>query len=67
MFKKKLKNILKESEQLRKNLTKLIDEDTKAFNDVMKAFKMPKETEEQKKVRSKAIQEGYKTAAQGST
>ena len=59
-----IKNTLKKSEQLRKDLTRLIDEDTDAFNDVMKAFKMPKETEEQKKKRSKAIQEGYKTAAQ---
>jgi len=62
---KEIKNILKESEQLRKDLTRLIDEDTKAFNDVMKAFKikMPKETEQQKTLKSKAIQEGYKSAA----
>lgn len=58
-----IKVILKKSENLRKELTKLIDEDTDAFNDVMKAFKMPKETEQQKKTRSKAIQEGYKSAA----
>jgi glutamate formiminotransferase/formiminotetrahydrofolate cyclodeaminase len=58
-----IKKILKKSEQLRKDLTQLIDEDTEAFNDVMKAFKMPKETEKQKKSRSGAIQEGYKTAA----
>jgi len=58
-----IKEVLKKSEQLRKKLTKLINEDTEAFNDVMKAFKMPKETEEQKKKRSAAIQEGYKTAA----
>ena len=57
-----IKEVLRSSEQLRKKLTDLIDKDTKAFNDVMKAFKMPKETEEQKKKRSKAIQEGYKTA-----
>ncbi|PNX46793.1 MAG: methenyltetrahydrofolate cyclohydrolase, partial [Thermoplasmata archaeon M9B1D] len=50
-------------ETLRKKLTNLIDEDTEAFNDVMKAFKMPKETEEQKKKRTAAIQEGYKTAS----
>ena len=59
-----IKKALKKSEQLRKDLTKLIDEDTNAFNDVIKAFKMPKDTEEQKKKRSAAIQEGYKTAAQ---
>ena len=58
-----IKSVLKKSEQLRKKLIKLIDEDTEAFNDVMKAFKMPKETDEQKKKRSAAIQEGYKTAA----
>jgi glutamate formiminotransferase/formiminotetrahydrofolate cyclodeaminase len=58
-----IKDTLKKSEKIRKDLTLLIDEDTEAFNDVMKAFKMPKETEEQKEKRSKAIQEGYKTAA----
>ena len=58
-----IKLVLKKSEQFRKRLIKLIDEDTEAFNDVMKAFKMPKETEEQKKKRSAAIQAGYKTAA----
>lgn len=58
-----IKKALKKSEQLRKKLTNLIDKDTEAFNDVMKAFKMPKETEEQKSKRSKAIQEGYKVAA----
>ena len=41
-----------------------VNEDTDAFNDVMKAFKMPKDSEEQKKKRSQAIQEGYKKAAQ---
>jgi formiminotetrahydrofolate cyclodeaminase len=58
-----IKETLKKSEKLRKELTRLIDEDTEAFNDVMKAFKMLKDTEEQKAKRSKAIQEGYKTAA----
>ena len=57
-----IKEVLKKSENLRKELTALIDKDTEAFNDVMKAFKMPKDTEEQKKKRTKAIQEGYKTA-----
>jgi len=58
-----IKKVLKKSEALRKKLTILIDKDTDAFNNVMKAFKMPKETEEQKSERSKAIQEGYKAAA----
>jgi len=58
-----IKEVFQTSEMLRRNLTSLIDEDTNAFNDVMKAFKMLKETEEQKKHRSEAIQEGYKKAA----
>lgn len=58
-----IKETLKKSEQLRKELTELIDKDTEAFNDVMKAFKMPKDTEKQIEKRKKAIQEGYKTAA----
>jgi len=58
-----IKKVLTKSEKIRKELTILIDEDTEAFNDVMKAFKMPKETDEQKRKRSNAIQQGYKTAA----
>jgi len=60
---KEIKQVLNESEKLRKRLTELIDEDTDAFNDVMKAFKMPKENDEQIKKRKQAIQEGYKIAA----
>ncbi len=58
-----IKELLKQSEQLRKELTMLIDEDTEAFTDVIRAFKMPKETDLQKQKRSHAIQEGYETAA----
>ena len=58
-----IKEMVKKSEKLRKQLTELIDEDTTAFNDVVKAFKMPKETDEQKNKRSEAIQKGYRKAA----
>lgn len=51
-----------ELKKLIERLENIVDEDTKAFDGVMKAFKMPKETEEEKKVRSEAIQTGYKTA-----
>lgn len=44
------------------NLSKIIDEDSTAFDDVMNAFKLPKETDEDKKARTNAIQEGYKHA-----
>ena len=37
-------------------LLEMVDEDTKSFNKVMAAFKLPKETDEEKAVRSAAIQ-----------
>lgn len=44
------------------DLMAIIDTDSSAFDGVMKAFKLPKETEEEKEARSQAIQEGYKEA-----
>lgn len=52
----------KEIDTLTKALGDIVDEDTKAFDKVMEAFKMPRETEEEKAKRSDAIQEGYKIA-----
>lgn len=43
-------------------LLNLIDEDTRAFNCIMEAFGMPKKTNEDKKVRSEAIQNATKHA-----
>ncbi len=44
------------------NLKELTRGDVEAFDAYMKTFKLPKETEEQKKARSAAIQEGVKKA-----
>lgn len=60
--KSEMEKAFKEMEEKVNSLSKIVDEDSTAFDDVMKAFKMPKETEEEKKVRSNAIQEGYKHA-----
>lgn len=57
-----IKAALKESEHLRRQLTDLIDKDTEAFNEVMTAVKMPKETDEQKEKRRQALQNAYKNA-----
>ncbi len=40
-----------------------IDRDSNSFNGVMAAFKLPKETDEEKAIRSKSIQAEYKNAA----
>ena len=45
-------------------LLSLVEEDTAAFNRIMAAFGMPKKTDEEKTLRSKAIQEATLYAAQ---
>jgi glutamate formiminotransferase/formiminotetrahydrofolate cyclodeaminase len=50
--------------QLKDELLSLVDEDTAAFNRVMDAFALPKESAEEKAARSRAIQEATKYAAQ---
>lgn len=52
----KMANIKEEANELTKNLLELVDKDTIAFNKVMDAFRMPKKTEKEKELRSKAIQ-----------
>lgn len=49
-------------EQLKNELVRLVDADTKAFNQIMLAFGLPKSTDEEKAVRTKAIQEATKFA-----
>ncbi|MHA1303705.1 MAG: cyclodeaminase/cyclohydrolase family protein [Candidatus Heimdallarchaeaceae archaeon] len=58
------KNKLEKTEELREKLTNLVDKDANAFSGVIEAFKMPKETEEQKAARSAKILEEYKKAAE---
>ncbi len=49
-------------EKLKNELLFLVDEDTRAFNKIMDAFGLPKTTEEEKTLRSKAIQDATKYA-----
>jgi formiminotetrahydrofolate cyclodeaminase len=59
-----MKYILEKSESLRKDLTELIDKDTEAFNEVIKALQMPKETDSQKEQRRQILQTAFKHAAE---
>ena len=61
-MKTKMEKDAKEVEQVVERLVLLVDEDSTAFDGVMSAFKLPKETDDEKKARSNAIQEGYKEA-----
>ena len=63
-FDSSTEEILQESQTLSKSLVNRVDLDTEAFNAVMAAFKMAKETEQDKASRAEAIQNGYKEAVQ---
>ncbi|WP_105617167.1 cyclodeaminase/cyclohydrolase family protein [Vallitalea okinawensis] len=58
-----MKVAAKLAKKFRETLLEDIDRDAKAFDEVMKAFKMAKETDEEKAVRREAIQEATKEAA----
>lgn len=49
--------------QMQKRLLDLVDEDTEAFNTIMKAFEMPKGSEAEKSARSAAVEEATKNAS----
>lgn len=55
-------NWAERGEFYKKELLKLVDEDTRAFNKIMDAFGLPKSNDDEKKARSKAIQEATKYA-----
>ena len=54
----KFNTILEDFLIMKSELISLVDKDTEAFNLIMKAFKMPKETDEDKKNRKDKILEG---------
>ena len=63
-FDNELAEALKLARTLSEGLLKRVDLDTEAFNSVMAAFKMTKQTEEEVKSRTEAIQAGFKEAVQ---
>jgi formiminotetrahydrofolate cyclodeaminase len=58
-----MKEIAETVKNLREKLVTEVDKDSNAYNDVLAAFKLPKNTEEEKEKRSQAIQEAMKNAA----
>lgn len=56
-IKEEFKRRFDELEGIRSELLELVDKDTESFNEVMKAMKLPKETDEEKNIRSEAIEE----------
>ena len=60
----RVRGILAEADAARPVFLELADRDATAFDGVMAAFKMPKETDAEKATRSEAIQRGYEAAAE---
>lgn len=63
-YKTDLEAILEETKQIRSRFEALSKEDAKAFEPVSKAYKLPKDTDEQVKNRQEAIEAGLKGAVQ---
>jgi glutamate formiminotransferase / formiminotetrahydrofolate cyclodeaminase len=55
-------NWAEKGEQYKNQLIRSVDEDTKAFNQIMNAFTLPKSTDEEKKLRTQTIQSATKHA-----
>lgn len=59
-----LAEVCAQSETLRRRLTAMLDDDVVAFDQLMSAYKLPKETTEEKVLRSQSIQASLKRATE---
>ncbi len=57
-----IKKILKRSEDLRKRLIELVDEDIKVYDRASRVYKLPRKTDKEKELRSQAIEKACKEA-----
>ena len=58
----RMNQIAAEADRLRGELLDLVDEDARAFDQVLAAFRMPKATPDEQAARTEAIQQGYVSA-----
>jgi formiminotetrahydrofolate cyclodeaminase len=58
-----MKEIAKTVQNLREKLIAEVDRDSNAYKEVLAAFKLPKDTDEEKEKRTQAIQDAMKNAA----
>lgn len=56
-YKNQMEEIGIEAQKLKDKFLKLVDEDTNAFNNLMKAMRMPKKTDEEREMREKTIKD----------
>lgn len=60
----RMRELISEADAARQRLLDIAERDATAFEGVIAALRMPKDTEEQKTVRASAIQTGYEDAAE---
>lgn len=58
-----VKDLVAKAAATRARLEKLLQDDTVAYNGVIAAYRLPKETEEEKTARHQAVQDGLRVAA----
>jgi glutamate formiminotransferase/formiminotetrahydrofolate cyclodeaminase len=63
-YHKKLSDIAEKGQKIKELLVNAIDEDTNAFDKVIKAMRMPKDSDSEKKLRDSKMQAGYKAATE---
>jgi formiminotetrahydrofolate cyclodeaminase len=61
-FENEAKEILSSSQALNEELLKLVDDDVRGYEKLARAFKLPKESADEKRKRTAAIQQGLKDA-----
>ena len=61
-FEDEAKKILSSSEGLRQRLTNLVDEDAAGYEKLSRAYKLPRDSSEDKRKRAQAVQEGLREA-----
>jgi glutamate formiminotransferase/formiminotetrahydrofolate cyclodeaminase len=59
-----LNDLAEKAQEIKDKLLDSVDDDAQAFNAVLEAMRLPKDTEEQKTTRQRAMEEGYKHATQ---
>lgn len=63
-FEEKVKGVLNRATELQEELLKMIDADAECFLPLSKAYGMPKDTEEQKKLKEETLENCLKTACE---
>lgn len=56
-------DLAEQAQRVKDDLLRAVDEDTAAFNVVLEAMRLPKDTPQQQQARATAMREGYKSAA----